>query len=56
MENYRVVQSSMTGNIPLVTPDRMGIDPAPSGAMVLTTVTGVVGFLSFPGLATLFIL
>ncbi len=35
---------------------RMGIDPALSGAVVLTTVTDVVGFLSFLGLATLFLL
>lgn len=36
--------------------DRMGIDPALSGAVVLTTVTDVIGFLSFLGLATLFLL
>jgi len=35
---------------------RMGIDPALSGAVVLTTVTDIVGFLSFLGLATLFLL
>ena len=35
---------------------RMNIDPALSGAVVLTTVTDVVGFLSFLGLATLFLL
>jgi magnesium transporter len=35
---------------------RLGIDPALSGAVVLTTVTDVVGFLSFLGLATLFLL
>ena len=35
---------------------RMGADPALSGAVVLTTVTDVVGFLSFLGLATLFLL
>ena len=37
--------------IPLVM-DRLGIDPALAGAVVLTTVTDVVGFLSFLGLAT----
>lgn len=41
--------------IPLVL-KRMGQDPALSGAVILTTVTDVVGFLSFLGLATLFIL
>jgi len=35
---------------------KMGIDPALSGAVILTTITDVVGFLSFLGLATLFIL
>ncbi|MEW5756622.1 MAG: magnesium transporter [Pseudomonadota bacterium] len=35
---------------------RMGIDPAISGAVILTTVTDVVGFLSFLGLATMFLL
>jgi magnesium transporter len=32
----------------------MGIDPAVAGTVVLTTVTDVVGFMSFLGLATLF--
>jgi magnesium transporter len=36
--------------------NRIGIDPALSGAVILTTVTDVVGFLSFLGLATLFLL
>lgn len=35
---------------------RWGIDPALSGAVILTTVTDVIGFLSFLGLATLFLL
>ncbi|QBZ84107.1 Magnesium transporter MgtE [Hydrogenovibrio crunogenus] len=35
---------------------RMKIDPALSGAVILTTVTDVVGFMSFLGLATLLIL
>ena len=34
---------------------RLGIDPALSGAVILTTVTDVIGFLSFLGLATLFL-
>ncbi len=41
--------------VPLVL-QRLGIDPALSGAVILTTVTDVVGFLSFLGLATLFLL
>lgn len=35
---------------------RMGIDPALSGAVVLTTVTDIIGFLSFLGLASLLLL
>jgi magnesium transporter len=41
--------------IPLVL-KKFQIDPALSGAVILTTVTDVVGFLSFLGLATLIIL
>lgn len=41
--------------IPLVL-DRFGVDPALSGAVILTTVTDVIGFLSFLGLASLFLL
>jgi magnesium transporter len=35
---------------------RWGIDPALSGAVVLTTVTDIIGFLSFLGLASMFLL
>lgn len=41
--------------VPLIL-HRIGIDPALSGAVILTTVTDVVGFLSFLGLASLFLL
>jgi magnesium transporter len=41
--------------IPLVL-HRVGIAPALSGPVVLTTVTDVVGFTSVPGLATIFLL
>ena len=41
--------------IPLVL-DKLGIDPALSGSVVLTTVTDVVGFMAFLGLATVFLL
>jgi magnesium transporter len=34
--------------------DKVGIDPALSGGVILTTVTDVVGFCSFLGLATLY--
>ena len=42
-------------SIPLIL-KRMGIDPALAGSVVLTTVTDVVGFLAFLGLATLLLL
>jgi magnesium transporter len=41
--------------IPLLL-NRWGIDPALSGAVILTTVTDVIGFLSFLGLASFFLL
>jgi magnesium transporter len=40
--------------VPLVL-RRMHIDPALAGGVVLTTVTDVVGFISFLGLGTLFL-
>jgi len=40
--------------IPLVL-KRLGVDPAIAGGILLTTVTDVVGFLTFLGLATLFL-
>jgi len=50
------VAAALSGVLIPVVLTRMGIDPALSGAVVLTTVTDVVGFLSFLGLATLFLL
>jgi len=48
--------AAMTGaSLPLLLKAR-GIDPALAGSVVLTTVTDVIGFLSFLGLATLFYL
>jgi len=51
-----LVAAAFSGVLIPVILNRMGIDPALSGAVVLTTVTDVVGFLSFLGLATLFLL
>ena len=36
--------------------ERLGIDPALAGSVLLTTITDVVGFLAFLGLATLFLI
>lgn len=41
-------------SVPLIL-ERIGIDPALSGSVILTTVTDVIGFMSFLGLATLFL-
>ncbi len=51
-----LVAAAFSGVLIPVILDRMSIDPALSGAVVLTTVTDIVGFLSFLGLATLFLL
>jgi len=51
-----LLAASLSGvAIPLLL-NRWGIDPALSGAVILTTVTDIIGFLSFLGLATLFLL
>ncbi len=51
-----LLAASLSGvGVPLIL-QRMGIDPALSGAVVLTTVTDVIGFLSFLGLASTFLL
>lgn len=51
-----LIVAAVTGAaLPLVLKAR-GIDPALAGGVVLTTVTDVVGFLSFLGLATIFYL
>ncbi len=41
--------------IPLVL-DKMGIDPALAGGVLLTTVTDCIGFMAFLGLATVFLM
>jgi len=51
-----LVCASVAGaSIPLML-DRLGIDPALAGGVLLTTVTDCVGFLAFLGLATIFLL
>jgi len=41
--------------VPLIL-DKMKIDPALSGSVILTTVTDVVGFVTFLGLGTLLLI
>lgn len=45
--------AGLAGTVIPVALDRLGVDPAVGSAAVLTTVTGVVGFLSFLGLAAM---
>jgi magnesium transporter len=51
-----LVVGALVGAVLPMTMTKLNIDPALSGGVVLTTVTDVVGFLSFLGLATLFFL
>ncbi|WP_245595636.1 magnesium transporter [Ferrimonas kyonanensis] len=48
-----IVVAALAGVVIPVVLDRRDIDPALSGSVVLTTVTDVVGFLTFLGLGTL---
>ena len=49
-----LVTAGFAGALLPITMQKMRIDPALAGGVVLTTVTDVVGFLSFLGLATVF--
>lgn len=48
--------AALSGAVLPIALERLGIDPALAGGVLLTTVTDVVGFLAFLGLATLFLL
>lgn len=50
-----LVAAALAGVSIPITLKKMGIDPALSGSVLLTTVTDVVGFVAFLGFATLFI-
>jgi magnesium transporter len=51
-----LVMAALTGaSLPLLL-RKLGIDPALSGGVILTTVTDCVGFFSFLGLATVFLI
>ena len=51
-----LVTAAVSGIAIPLTMQRLKIDPALSGSVILTTVTDVVGFISFLGLATYFLL
>jgi magnesium transporter len=48
--------AALAGILIPLTLERLGFDPAVSSGVFVTTVTDVVGFFSFLGLATLFLL
>ncbi|MCK5896590.1 MAG: magnesium transporter [Cocleimonas sp.] len=48
--------AALAGIVVPLTLHRLKIDPALSGAVILTTVTDIVGFMAFLGLATFFLL
>jgi magnesium transporter len=51
-----LIFAALAGAILPLLLEKLGIDPALAGGVLLTTVTDVVGFLSFLGLATWFLL
>jgi magnesium transporter len=51
-----LVVAGVAGVVIPVMLDRLGVDPAVSSAVILTTVTDVTGFFSFLGLATMIVL
>lgn len=53
---FNLLAAAVSGILVPLTLKKLGIDPALSGAVILTTVTDIIGFLSFLGLATLFLL
>lgn len=51
-----LVCAALAGAIIPLLLDKMGIDPALAGGVLLTTVTDCIGFMAFLGLATVFLL
>ncbi len=51
-----IIAAAIVGALLPLALDKLGLDPALAGGVLLTTVTDVVGFLSFLGLASLFLL
>jgi magnesium transporter len=54
--SINLIFAALTGAVLPIALDKVGIDPALAGSVLLTTVTDIVGFLAFLGLATLFLL
>jgi magnesium transporter len=51
-----LVIAALAGALIPLTLKRFGVDPAIAGGVLLTTITDVVGFMTFLGLATLFLI
>lgn len=51
-----IIAAAFSGVLVPIILDKLDIDPALSGSVILTTVTDVVGFVAFLGLGTLFLL
>lgn len=51
-----VISAACSGALLPMLLDKAGIDPALAGGVLLTTVTDIVGFMAFLGLATIFLL
>lgn len=51
-----ILSAALAGVFVPVVLDKLKIDPALSGSVILTTVTDIVGFVTFLGLGTLFLL
>ena len=51
-----LILAGFAGTIIPLALEKMKIDPALASAVILTTITDVFGFLSFLGLATLFLI
>lgn len=52
---FNMVIASLAGILVPLFLKRMNLDPALSGVVVVTTVTDIIGFMSFLGLATIFL-
>jgi len=51
-----LIAAALAGTLIPLGLQKFGVDPAVSSTVFLTTVTDVIGFLAFLGLATLFLL
>jgi magnesium transporter len=51
-----LLMAALSGAVIPIGLKKLGADPALAGSVVLTTVTDVIGFFAFLGLATLFLI